>query len=62
MIVLMQLTAVTMVNVLTFKPLDSRLNNVSVIQDGSEETAQNVRELAQSVHHACRAHRVGAYS
>ena len=61
MIVLMQLTAVTMVNALTFKPLDSPPNNVSVIQDGLEETAQNVRQT-QSVHNACRAHRVGAYS
>ena len=45
MIALMQLTVITMANVLTFKPLGGfQPSSVSVILDGSEELALSVRK------------------
>jgi len=43
MIVMMRVIAITMVNVLIFRPLGFQPNSVSVTLDGLEKTASGVR-------------------
>lgn len=49
MIALMLVTVVTMANVLIFRPLASHPNNVSVILDGLEELALDVRKTQVNI-------------